>query len=110
MCECVSVFGGGVNAQGEDERTERGGRRVLRRDQRWQSSKSSRTKTANETGRHDGALMGGMTLSKILQISFLFFLIASNLLSRRVCSAKQAKSLSALLGGPAFTVLSFILE
>lgn len=64
----------------------------------------------NETGRHDGALMGGMTLSKILQISFLFFLIASNLLSRRVCSAKQTKSLSAFLGGPAFTVLSFILE
>lgn len=64
----------------------------------------------NETGRHDGALMGGMTLSKILQISFLFFLIASNLLSRRVCSAKQAKSLSAFLGGLAFRVLSFILE
>lgn len=38
--------GGVVNAQGEDERTERGGRRVLRRDQRWQSSKSWRTKTA----------------------------------------------------------------
>lgn len=43
---CACSRGGGVNAQGEDERTESGGRRVLRRDQRWQSSKSLRTKTA----------------------------------------------------------------
>lgn len=62
----------------------------------------------NETGRHDRSLMGGMTLSKIFHIPF-FFLIVSNLLSRRVCSAKPAKSLSAFLGGPVSTVLSFVL-
>lgn len=27
----------------------------------------------NETGRHDGALMGGMTPSKILQVMIIFF-------------------------------------
>lgn len=47
VCVCVCVRAVGVvNAQGEDERTKRGDRRVLRRDQRWQSSKSWRTKTA----------------------------------------------------------------
>lgn len=49
----------------------------------------------NETRRHDRALTGGMTLSKILEVSFL---IVSNLLFKaRLCSAKQA--LSAFPGG-----------
>lgn len=109
--ECVCVRCGevgAVNAEGEDERTERGGRRVPRRDQRWQSSKSWGTKTGgiNETCRRDRALMGGMTLSKILQISFL---IASNLFSRRGECARVGQSTrwSAFPGGPALSRPSF---